>query len=180
MTRSLALHPLPQRDAHLFLNDSGLETTLVFHEGMTLPAFAAFPLLETAEGRAVLSRYYARHLAIAERHATGFVLDTPTWRANPDWGATLGYDAAALDRINTAACAFCQAIREEWQNRVSPIVLSGIVGPRGDGYVASFTTAAEAEDYHTPQIAAFARAGADMVAAYTLTTIDEAVGIAWA
>ena len=36
----------------------------------------------------------------------------------------------------------------------------------------------EAEDYHAPQIAAFAATNADMVSAYTLTNIDEAIGVA--
>jgi homocysteine S-methyltransferase len=169
---------LPFRDGSLFLNDSGMETTLVFHEGMELPAFAAFPLLETEAGRAWLTSWFARHLALAERHGTGFVLDTPTWRANTDWGETIGYGTEALARINRTAVAFCQGLRTAWQGRVSPIVIAGIIGPRGDGYVAGTATAEEAEDYHATQIATLAEAGADLVAAYTLSTIAEATGIA--
>ena len=36
----------------------------------------------------------------------------------------------------------------------------------------------EAADYHRPQVEAFARAGADLVAAYTLTGAEEGMGIA--
>lgn len=169
---------LPHLDGGLLLNDGGMETTLVFHEGMDLPAFAAFPLLETEAGRAWLTAWFARHLALAERHGTGFVLDTPTWRANRDWGGTIGYGEEALARINRAAVAFCQGLRATWQDRVSPIVIAGVIGPRGDGYVAGTATADEAEAYHVAQIATLADAGADLVSAYTLTTIAEATGIA--
>lgn len=171
------MKPLPQLAGGLFLNDSGMETTLVFHEGRDLPAFAAFPLLESDTDRAWLRAYFDRHLRLAERHGAGFVIDTPTWRANPDWGRELGYDQAALDHINTEAVAFCRAIARDWAARVNPIVVNGVIGPRGDGYIAGTTTAAEAEAYHAAQIAALAGAGADMLTAYTLSTIEEAVGI---
>lgn len=167
---------LPQLD-RLFLTDSGIETTLVFHDGRDLPAFACFPLLDSAEGQDWFTAYYGRHLAIAAERGLGFILDTPTWRANPDWGASLGYDAAGLARINRAAVALCQEIRAAWAARVPQIVVSGLIGPRGDGYQAGQMTADEAEAYHAPQIAAFAAAGADMVAALTLSTVGEATGI---
>jgi homocysteine S-methyltransferase len=177
MTERLHATP-PQLDGGLFLNDSGMETTLVFHEGRDLPAFAAFPLLEGAADRQWLDAYFDRHLAIALRHGAGFVIDTPTWRANPDWGAQLGYDAASLARINAEAVAFCRAVRDRWAARVAPIVVAGAIGPRGDGYAAGTASAAEAERYHAPQIAALAAAGADQVTAYTLGSVEEAVGIA--
>jgi homocysteine S-methyltransferase len=167
----------PQFGGPLFLSDSGLETTLVFHEGRDLPAFAAYPLLERDPDRAWLRRYYDRHLALAEAHGTGFVIDTPTWRANPDWGAQLGHDRSALDRINRDAVAFCRELADRWNGRVAPIAVAGVIGPRGDGYLAGEMQAAEAEAYHAPQIAAFADAGADLAVAYTLGTVEEAVGI---
>jgi len=110
----------------------------------------------------------------------------PTWRANRDWGGTIGYDAPALARINREAIAFCQRIRAAWQARVSPIVIAGVIGPRGDGYRAGTATmaapeayhATQAEAYHATQIATLAAPGADMVAAYTLSTTAEAIGIA--
>jgi homocysteine S-methyltransferase len=58
------LHPTPpQLGDGLFLNDSGMETTLVFHEGRDLPAFAAFPLLEAEADRAWLTAWFDRHLS---------------------------------------------------------------------------------------------------------------------
>ncbi|MGE2833577.1 homocysteine S-methyltransferase family protein [Mycobacterium sp. SMC-4] len=95
----------------VFVTDGGLETELVFHDGRDLPAFAAFPLLEQADGWARLRRYYDGYLDIARRHGTGFVVETPTWRANPDWAAQLGYSAARLDAVNRAAVELAEEVR---------------------------------------------------------------------
>lgn len=169
---------LPQHSGGTFLTDGGMETTLIFHDGVELPHFASFVLLDTARGRALLKKYYESYLAIAHRHGVGFVLDTPTWRANSDWGERLGYDAARLHEINDAAIAFVRSLRAKWERPATPCVVSGAIGPRGDGYKAGKMNAREAEAYHTAQIASFAEAGADMVSAYTMTNIDEAIGIA--
>ena len=171
-------HALPQRNGGIFLTDGGMETTLIFHEGIELPHVAAFVLLDSAEGREKLKQYYAAYLSVARDHGTGFVLDSPTWRANPDWGARLDYDAAALKVINVRSIAFLEELRSDWERPAAPCVISGAIGPRGDGYKAGNMDAAEAEDYHRAQIAAFADGGADMVTAYTLTSVNEAIGIA--
>jgi homocysteine S-methyltransferase len=171
-------HALPQHRGGIFLTDGGMETTLIFHEGVELPHFAAFVLLDNAEGREKLKQYYASYLAVARRHGTGFLLDSPTWRANPDWGLKLGYDAKALDDVNARSIAFLETLRTEWERPDAPCVISGAIGPRGDGYKAGNMDAAEAEDYHRAQIAAFAEGGADMVTAYTLNSVNEAIGVA--
>ena len=171
-------HDLPQGHGGIFLTDGGMETTLIFHEGLELPHFAAFVLLDSPEGRQKLKRYYASYLAVARDHGVGFVLDSPTWRANPDWGAKLGYDAAALKAINVRSIAFLQELRAEWERPNAPCVISGAIGPRGDGYKAGNMDAKEAEAYHQAQISAFVDGGADLVTAYTLTSVNEAVGIA--
>jgi homocysteine S-methyltransferase len=170
-------HDLPQRRGGIFLADGGLETTLIFHEGIDLPHFAAFVLLDSLEGRQKLRKYYESYLAIARDHGTGFVLDSPTWRASLDWGEKLGYDAAALRAVNVASVAFLEDLRAAWERPDLPCVISGAIGPRGDGYKAGNMEAREAEDYHKAQIAAFVEGGADMVTAYTLNNVDEAVGI---
>lgn len=169
---------LPQVGA-TFLTDGGLETTLVFLDGMELPCFAAFPLLENGAGRRRLRDYFALYIATAKRHRAGFLLASPTWRANADWGAKLGYDAAALDRINRRSIEFLSELREEHASAETPIVLSGIIGPRGDGYrPGARMTAAQAERYHAAQIESFREGGADMVEAQTLNYPEEAIGIA--
>jgi homocysteine S-methyltransferase len=168
---------LPLLGGRHFLSDGGMETTLIFQEGVDLPHFASFVLLASDEGRARLKAYYQRYLTIARRQGCGFVLDTPTWRANPDWGARLGYDAAALGDVNESAVSLLEELREHWQTPATPCVVSGTIGPRGDGYRGDAMTAEEAQAYHTPQIASFAGTTADMVGAYTLTNAAEATGI---
>ncbi|MDP1584853.1 MAG: homocysteine S-methyltransferase family protein [Bradyrhizobium sp.] len=171
-------HDLPQRRGGLFLADGGMETTLIFHEGIELPHFAAFVLLDSPDGRQKLKQYYEAYLAVARQHGTGFVLDSPTWRANPDWGDKLGYDTAALKAINVRSIAFLESLRASWERPEAPCVISGAIGPRGDGYKAGNMDAAEAEAYHAAQIAAFVEGGADMVTGFTLNTVNEAIGIA--
>lgn len=108
---------LPQLANQLFLSDGGMETTLIFHEGIELPQFAAFVLLENEEGREHLIRYYEQYLPIAREHAAGFVLDTPTWRANRDWGSLLGYTPERLAQINREAVSFIAALRAGGRRR---------------------------------------------------------------
>ena len=162
----------------VYITDGGLETSLIFHQGLDLPDFAAFPLLDDEHGRAALAAYFAPYLRLAVDRGVGVVLDTPTWRANPDWGSRLGYDAAALDRINREAVAFAREIGAPAASAGLPVVVDGAVGPRGDGYdPAEFMTADAAHRYHGAQIASFAEAGADMVTGVTMTYAAEAVGI---
>lgn len=169
---------LPQLEGNMFLTDGGLETTLIFHEGLDLPEFAAFGLVQDEAGRAALHHHIAPYLALASKHKVGFILDTPTWRANPDWASKLGYSTEELAEINCTAIAFVSDIRTRYETDTTPIVLNGCIGPRGDGYVPSAVmTAEEAEAYHAPQITTFSQTDADMVTALTLNYVDEAIGI---
>jgi S-methylmethionine-dependent homocysteine/selenocysteine methylase len=170
---------LPQLGADLFLTDGGIETTLVFLEGHELPYFAAFHLLAEAAGEAALRKYFATYAALAKERGLGCVLETPTWRANADWGAKLGYDTAALADANRRAVALLQDIRAQEETPATPIVVSGCVGPRGDGYnPESFMSPTEAELYHGAQIATFRDAETDLVTAITMTYPNEAIGVA--
>ena len=171
---------LPQLSGdRLYLTDGGLETSMIFHHGLDLPQFASFKLLEDEQGRAALRDYFSGFLAVARERDAGFILDTATWRSSPDWGALLGYDAAALDAVNRAAVAFAREIREEQGRPEAPILVNGVVGPRGDGYVVDQLMAADdAREYHSAQVRSFAEAGADMVSAITMTYTEEAIGIA--
>jgi homocysteine S-methyltransferase len=169
---------LPQLTANRpFLSDGGLETAIIFEHGVDLPDFAAFPLLDHDEGRAALATYYEPFLDLAERLGTGFVLDTPTWRASLDWGARLGYDAVRLAAVNHRAVEYVAALAAQRPNLTA--VVNGAVGPRGDGYVVGATmSAAEAAAYHGLQARAFAEAGAHMMSAITMTYVEEAIGVA--
>jgi S-methylmethionine-dependent homocysteine/selenocysteine methylase len=163
----------------LFVTDGGLETTLVFHEGVNLPHFAAFDLLKDDAGLAVLRDYFERYVAIARQHRLGIVLEAPTWRANPDWARKLGYDADTLADVNRKAIGLLLEIRAAHETRDVPMVISGNLGPRGDGYDPSLRmSASEAEDYHAAQIGTFAETDADMTAAFTMNYVEEAIGVA--
>ncbi len=169
---------LPQLSDRLFLSDGGLETTLVFHDGMDLPCFAAFSLLQDAAGVAHLRRYFQRYLTLARERGVGFVLESVTWRASPDWGAQLGYTPAGLAAANRHAIGLLRELRDAFETPATPIVISGCIGPRGDGYVpGEAMSPGEAEAYHRHQITALAEGGADFITAHTLTTAGEAIGI---
>jgi S-methylmethionine-dependent homocysteine/selenocysteine methylase len=171
---------LPQlEEDRLFLTDGGLETTLIFHQGLELPSFAAFDLLKDDAGAQALKEYFKPYLAIAREQGAGFVLDTATWRANPDWAAQLGYSREELDQANRKAVALAEEIREAEESEGTPIVIDGVVGPRGDGYDPGVMMSADqAERYHSEQIGTFSDTAADMVSAITMTYPEEAVGIA--
>ena len=169
---------LPQLDGRLFMTDGGLETTLIFHDGFDLPEFAAVDLLRSEEGTEALRSYYARYAELARELGVGFVLESPTWRASPAWAARLGYSVAELDALNRASIALMEEIRERYESPETPFVISGCIGPQGDGYAPDELLSAEAaETYHSVQIATFAETAADMVTAITMTYAAEAVGI---
>ena len=169
---------LPQLAGKLFLTDGGMETTLIFHEGLELPCFAAFNLLKDAAGQAILKQYFRRYIEIARNSDLGFILESATWRASADWGARLGYSESGLEEINRRAIAMLHDLRNEYESPASPMVISGCIGPRGDGYnPASFMSDLEAEAYHRSQAEIFSDADADMISAFTLTYPQEGIGI---
>jgi len=169
---------LPQLSGGLFLTDAGIETMLIFHEGLELPYFAAFHLLRSDDGTEALRNYYRPHAAIARDSGTGFILESATWRASPDWGDKLGYSADALDAANCKAIDILHELRAEFETKRWPMVISGCVGPRGDGYdPGTIMSADEAKAYHARQIRIFAEAGADQITAITMTNTSEAIGV---
>ena len=169
---------LPQLGGKLFLTDAGLETTLIFHQGVDLPHFASFDLIKTADGRKRICDYYESFITLAKQAGTGFVLEGFTWRANPDWAAKLGYSREQLAEANRQATALLDGLRRQHDTPRTPIVLSGNIGPRGDGYkVGQAMTAAEAEDYHGEQVLVFRDTAADLVSAFTINYANEAIGV---
>lgn len=169
-------HSLPHRHDGLVLSDGGLETWLIFHRDVELPEFASFPLIDDEPGRALLTEYFDFYGEIARRDGAALIVDTPTWRANADWGPILGYDRDALTAANERSVGFAREMAARWSD--VPTFVNGIVGPRGDGYVVGTAmSASEAASYHSLQARAFARAGADLVSAVTMTYVDEAIGV---
>ncbi len=158
------------------LTDSGLETWLIFRRGVELADFAAFPLLLSAGGRAELAEYFRDHLRIGAQAGTSVVLETPTWRANADWGSRLGYDADILDGVNRDAVSFLRVLGDEFPT--VELIVSGLIGPRGDGYnPRELLTPNDAAIYHQVQIDSFVAAGADRVTMLTATHTSEAIGV---
>jgi len=161
-----------------FITDGGLETTLIFHEGFDLPCFAAFTVLEHDEGREALRRYYRSYAHIAGKLGTGFIFESPTWRASSDWGKILQVADEKLDAYNRMAIEFLRELRVEIEAEGTTALISGCIGPRGDGYSPTMLmSTAEAEDYHLPQIRTLSESGVDLVSAFTMTNKDEAIGI---
>ncbi|MGH6635050.1 MAG: homocysteine S-methyltransferase family protein [Gammaproteobacteria bacterium] len=170
---------LPQlRSDALFITCGGLETTLIYHEGVELPYFAAFDLLKDDAGFETLRRYFVRYVEIARAHGLGIVLEAPTWRANTDWAAKLGYNAVTLADANRNSIGLLLEIRAAYETHATRIVISGNLGPRGDGYRPDTRMSVNAaRDYHAPQINTFAQTDADMIAAFTMNYVEEAIGI---
>ena len=174
---TLYRNSLPQLGDALFVTDGGIETALIFNEGIELPDFAAFDLLRRPGGEAALRRYYAAYVRIAMQFRAGMVLESATWRASADWGRKLGYRPAQLADANRQAIRLLEDIRG--QHRELAMVISGCVGPRGDGYNPTHVMSAnEAQAYHREQIAIFSDSAADMVSAITMNYVEEAIGIA--
>ncbi len=170
---------LPQlSQGRVFLTDGGFETTLLFHERVDLPLFMAFPLLNDAAGLAKIRTYYERYCRMAQSAGLGFVLESPTWRANREWAEKIGYSGQALADINRKAIELMVEMRTKFETPRSPMPISGNIGPRGDGYVpGKMMSVREAEHYHAEQIAVFRETPADMVSAFTLNYANEAIGV---
>jgi S-methylmethionine-dependent homocysteine/selenocysteine methylase len=170
---------LPQLDDRLFLTDGGLETSLIFHDGIDLPLFAAFPLLKDDEGTEALRKYFKPYAQLAAERGTGFVLESPTWRASPRWAGELGISDDELDRLNRKAITLLEEIRSEFETDDAPFVISGNIGPQDDGYSPKTKLSVdEAQEYHSAQIKTFADTAADLVTVVTMTYADEAIGVA--
>jgi S-methylmethionine-dependent homocysteine/selenocysteine methylase len=169
---------LPQLDDDVVLTDGGIETTLIFDDGFELPDFAAFTLVRDTAGRAALLRYFESYIAIARRDGVGIVLETPTWRASSDWASRLGWSLEELAAVNRESVDLLVELRRGHESDGTPIVVSGCIGPRGDGYeVGTTMTADEARDYHALQAQTFSNSDADLITAITMTYAEEAIGV---
>ena len=172
---------LPQLKDDFFMTDGGIETTLIFLDGQELPDFAAFHLLKTPDGENALRNYFQTYAALAKRLEVGLILETASWRSNPDWGNRLGYGPDDLAVVNRKLVRLLEDVRDAYQAKRTPIVISGCIGPRGDGYIpGNAMSMDEARDYHRVQVETFADTAADLVTAITMNYVEEASGIALA
>ena len=172
---------MPQLGGEFFITDGGIETTLIFHEGQDLPHFAAFHLLNNGHGEAALWKYFRTYAELAKRLGAGVVLETATWRANKDWAQKLGYDVGTMAEVNRKSVALLEEIRARYESEQNPVVISGCIGPRGDGYLPDRAMSIEeAADCHSAQVEVFAQTEADLVSAITMNYPEEAAGMALA
>lgn len=169
---------LPQQSDKICITDGGMETDLIFNKQINLPEFASYDLLRTQQGYETLFEYFKDYAELAQRFNLGLILETPTWRANPDWGKKIGDSLNSLHQFNLKAVKLVEHIRQDFETELAPIVISGCIGPRGDGYTPdSIMTAFEAQSYHSVQIESFSQSNVDMVSALTLNYVEEAIGI---
>jgi homocysteine S-methyltransferase len=162
----------------LVITDAGIETVLLFQRGLDLPSFAAFPLLDSEDGRRHLAEYIGDFVSLADQYDAGLVLETPTWRANRDWGGQLGYSRDDLRRVAHESVELADGTRSS-RKSTGTTLISGCVGPRGDGYVPGTTMSApDAAAYHAQQIGDLADAGADLVTSFTFSYVEEGTGFA--
>ncbi len=169
---------LPQLSGELFLMDAGIETDLIFNQGIEIPEFAAHTLLAETVSREAVASYFREFLALARSRDVGFVIDSQTWKAHTHWARDLGASEAELREANRDSIAFIAGLREEYSSNEKPIVLNGILGPRGDSYSPEHEVAAhESEQYHSRQIGWLAETEIDMLTAMTFTQSDEAIGV---
>ncbi len=168
--------PILEKLDRPFLCYTGIETDLIFNQGVDLPGFATFPLLETVKGRALLAKSYMAQVDLAREFGCGVMFESATWVANKDRAAAIGYGVSLLEQINLDAVQFIRELSDNVGD--VPIVLSAQVGPRGDGYKPNNQMDDnEAEQYHAVQIAQLAKVKPDIVSAFTISYPEEAIGI---
>lgn len=166
----------PPSNVDLFLAYVGMETDLIFNQGIDLPGFATYPLLKTAEGRELLKKYMEDLIALGKETGTGVILESPTWVANRDRGAAIGYAFSELKKLNQDAIALMAAVRSGSDH--APTVISANIGPREDAYApVAQMPSEEAEHYHSEQISALAETDVDVITGYTLAYPSEAIGM---
>lgn len=170
------MRSIPEKLNRPFLCYTGIETDLIFNQGIELPGFATFPLLETEEGRSLLKKSYMAQVTLAREMGCGVMFESATWVANRDRAAKLGYGPNRLEQINIDAIQFIRELSDNVGD--VPIVLSAQVGPRGDGYKPDHhMDDEEAQLYHSVQMAHLAKAKPDIVSAFTISYPEEAIGI---
>ena len=167
---------LPQLGTDIFACYIGMDTELLYRDGIDLPGFASYPLLLNPKHKNLLRNYYCNLVDLARNQSVGVILDAVTWVANRDRGAELGFTPNDLKKLNIEAIELIADVREEKGDL--PTVLCGQVGPRGDGYApADQMSTQEAEDYHSEQIETYSNTEADLVSAFTLCYPEEASGV---
>ncbi|MXQ06683.1 homocysteine S-methyltransferase family protein [Alphaproteobacteria bacterium GH1-50] len=169
---------LPQLDGRHMTCGGGFETWLQYVDGFELRHFCAFELLNDPRGRDCLADYHRKLVEAAVGNGFGVINEGLHYRASRDWGELIGFSREALEEINIRGIEFYRDFAREYESPETPMLVGGVIGPRGDAYnVGRTPDAAEAEEYHAEQIATFKKAGADIVTAATFSSVEEAIGL---
>ncbi|WP_135501055.1 homocysteine S-methyltransferase family protein [Roseovarius aestuariivivens] len=169
---------LPQSQGRLMTCGGGFETWLQYVDGFELRHFCAFELIDDPRGRACLADYHRKLVEAAVANGVGVINEGLHYRASRDWGTLIGYSREALEEINIRGIEFYKDFAREYKSEATPMLVGGVIGPRGDAYnVGRTPDEAEAEDYHAEQILTFKKAGADLVTAATFSSVAEATGL---
>jgi homocysteine S-methyltransferase len=170
---------LPQLNGHLMTSGGGFETWMQYVDGFTLRHFCGFELLNDKRGEACLRDYHRKLVEAAVANGFGVINEGVHYRASRDWGALTGYSREGLEEINIRGIEFYRDFAREYGSAETPMLVGGVIGPRGDAYnIGRTPDAAEAEDYHSEQIATFRKAGASHITAMTFSSVEEAIGLA--
>ena len=170
---------LPQQSGKLMTTAGGFETWMQYVDGFKLRHFCAFELLNDARGLGCLRDYHRKVVEAATANGFGVINEGLHYRSSRDWGELIGFSREALLEINVRGIEFYRDFAREYAGPDTPMLVGGVVGPRGDAYnIGRLPDAAEAEDYHSEQIRIFREAGADHVTAMTFSSVDEAIGVA--
>ncbi|MEW9920013.1 homocysteine S-methyltransferase family protein [Marimonas sp. MJW-29] len=170
---------LPQMNGQNMTCGGGFETWLQYVDGFELRHFCAFELINDKRGLACLTDYQRKLVEAAVENGFGVINEGLHYRASRDWGELIGFSREALEEINIRGIEFYRDIAKEYESPETPMLVGGVIGPRGDAYnVGRTPNVAEAEDYHSEQIQTFKKAGADLVSALTFSSVEEAIGLA--
>lgn len=170
---------LPQLDGTLMTCGGGFETWLQYVDGFELRHFCAFELLNDPRGVECLRDYHRKVVEASVGNGFGVINEGLHYRSSRDWGELIGFSKDALEEINIRGIEFYRDFAREYETEETPMLVGGVIGPRGDAYnVGRTPDAAEAEDYHSEQIQTFKKAGADLVTAATFSSVEEVIGLA--
>jgi homocysteine S-methyltransferase len=157
----------------------GFETWMQYVDGFKLRHFCGFELLNDARGLSCLKDYHRKVVEDAVANGFGMINEGLHYRASRDWGELVGFSREAIKEINVRGIEFYRDFAREYASPDTPMLVGGVIGPRGDAYnVGRIPDAAEAEDYHSEQILTFRDAGADHVTAMMFSSVEEAIGLA--
>ena len=116
------------------------------------------------------------YLDVGQKHRIPMLVVSPTWRANTE---RVAQSRCAGQPVNLDGAAFMRDVRDSYGPDPAPIVITGVIGPKGDAYKPEEALdRAAAQAFHTPQVEELAQGNLDCLEAKTLPALSEALGMA--